>query len=347
MIVTITRLKYLSFIVLVVWLTCVVPPVFPAEINDGIIRCSDIEDDLLRLQCYDEMAGRKPLPVKELDTCAVVPPKKLSYLDRLWEAEQDPARGKFAIKMHRSNYLLPFSYNFSPNREPFKEVFPDRDLYKAEAAFQISFKTKLWEDVLGGNMDLWVGYTQRSFWQVYNVDESAPFRDTNYEPELLLNIPMNLNLRLMTLKTINFGLNHQSNGRSEPLSRSWNRIVANFGFEHNGLFLEDDSLVLEFKTWYRIPESDSSDDNPDMHQYLGYGEIWASYFKDKHRFAMMVRNNLESNDNHGALQLEWSFPLNDHIGGYIQYFLGYGESLIDYNHSVNRVGVGFILMDWE
>jgi phospholipase A1 len=62
---------------------------------------------------------------------------------------------------------------------------------------------------------------------------------------------------------------------------------------------------------------------------------------------MMVRNNFDSNDNRGALQLEWSFPLNKRIGGYIQYYLGYGESLIDYNHNENRMGLGFILMDWK
>lgn len=346
MIFTNRRLKYLSFVLFAVCLTDVVPSAYPADINDGFTRCADIEDDLLRLQCYDEMAVRKSLPAKEIDTSVVVPQIKPSYLDRLWEADHDPTRGKFAIRMHRSNYILPFSYNFSPNRESIKEVYPDRDTLRFEAAFQLSLKTKVWEDVLGWDMDLWFGYTQRSFWQVYNWDDSAPFRETNYEPELLLNIPMALDLWLMTLRTINFGFNHQSNGKAEPLSRSWNRIVANLGFERNGLFLKDDSLVLEVKTWYRIPEGDGSDDNPNMHQYLGYGEIWASYLRNGHRFAMMVRNNLDKDDYRGALQVEWGFPLNKRIGGYLQYYLGYGESLIDYNHSVNRLGLGFILIDW-
>jgi phospholipase A1 len=157
---------------------------------------------------------------------------------------------------------------------------------------------------------------------------------------------MDLNVLGMTLRTVNFGMNHQSNGRAEPLSRSWNRIVANLGFERTGLFSLDDSLVLELKSWYRIPEDTESDDNPDIEDYLGYGEIWASYFRNKNRFSMMVRNNLDDDENRGAIQLEWSFPLNNRISGYLLYYLGYGESLLDYNHSVNRVGLGFVLTDW-
>ena len=340
------------FLGVVVFLSCMLPAVSRAEVQDGLSQCAAIEDDLLRLQCYDGMVNRgsasveKVEPVNKLDTC-VVPVAKPSYLSRLWELERDQSRGKFAIRMHRSSYLLPFSFSFSPNGAPIEEAFPGRRVQKSEAAFQLSFKTKLWEDIGEKNVDLWLGYTQRSFWQVYNVDQSSPFRETNYEPELLLNLPMDLNVLGMTLRTINFGINHQSNGRAEPLSRSWNRIVANFGFERRGLFSTNDSLVIELKSWYRIPENSESDDNPDIEDYLGYGEIWTSYFRKNHRYSIMVRNNLDDDENRGAMQLEWSFPLNSRISGYFQYYLGYGESLLDYNQNVNRVGLGFVLTEWD
>ena len=61
----------------------------------------------------------------------------------------------------------------------------------------------------------------------------------------------------------------------------------------------------------------------------------------------MLRDNLSFNANYGALQAEWSFPLLKWVGGYVQYFVGYGESLLDYNHRVNRIGIGFILVDWD
>lgn len=315
-----------------------------ADLQTSLCGCADIEDDALRLKCYDEISGRirptgaEPVPPVE---------HKPSYLSQLWELDKDPFRGKLAIKMHRSNYILPFSYNWSPNGVPVETAFPGREVRKPEVAFQLSFKTKLWEDILGRNLDLWFGYTQRSFWQLYNFKDSAPFRETNYEPEMFINLPMDIDLPGIRLRSINFGFNHQSNGKSDPLSRSWNRIVANIGFEREHLFGTGDSAVLELKTWYRIPESEAKDDNPNIADYMGDGEIWGYYLREKHRFGMMVRNNLDFDDNHGAMQLEWSFPLNDRISGYIQYFIGYGESLLDYDHRVNRLGMGFILTDWN
>ncbi len=80
----------------------------------------------------------------------------------------------------------------------------------------------------------------------------------------------------------------------------------------------------------------------------GYGELWTYYFYKKHRFGLMLRDNLRFHNNRGAVQLEWSFPtVFQRIGGYVQYFAGYGENLLDYNHRVNRVGVGFIIIDWN
>jgi phospholipase A1 len=189
-------------------------------------------------------------------------------------------------------------------------------------------------------MDLWLGYTQRSFWQLYNFDDSSPFRETNYEPEVLLNFRTRFSILGLRSRFINVGLNHQSNGQSEPLSRSWNRIVVKIGLESGGL-----SLLLT--GWYRLPESAAVDDNPGIGKYVGYGEVWAFYFLKRHRFGIMLRDNLDFRTNRGAVQLEWSFPLLEQFSGYVQYYLGYGESLLDYRHRINRIGIGFILSDWN
>jgi phospholipase A1 len=113
--------------------------------------------------------------------------------------------------------------------------------------------------------------------------------------------------------------------------------------------LERDNFNLLFKTWYRLPEDELNDDNPDISRYMGYGELWGTLYWKKQRFAVMLRNNLRS-ENLGAVQLDWSFPLpliGDKLSIYVQYFNGYGESLLDYNKSVNRISAGFMLVDWN
>ncbi len=64
-------------------------------------------------------------------------------------------------------------------------------------------------------------------------------------------------------------------------------------------------------------------------------------------FSLMTRNNLESGFSRGAVELGWSFPLfkYPYLKGYLQYFSGYGESLIDYDRYVNTIGVGLVFTD--
>ena len=271
---------------------------------------------------------------------------KPSFFTLLWQLDDELRAVQAPVTFHRTNYIMPFSYNARPNQDPWQALVPPQDLEKAEATFQLSFKAKVWRDAFGTASDLWVAYTQRSFWQVYDFDESAPFRETDYEPEILLNLRTRFDVLGLRGRFVQIGLNHQSNGQTDPLSRSWNRVVANVGLER-GYF----SLLV--KTWYRLPEEAAEDDNPRIYDYLGYGEIWGYYCRSRHRAAIMLRDNLDLGANRGAIQLEWSFPLfrpdwptPTRVGGYVQWFYGYGESLLDYNHLVNRIGVGFAFAEW-
>jgi phospholipase A1/A2 len=315
-----------------------------SDISAELAECSKIADSGERLTCYDHLAGRKPIePVPALKSGETPSPdkgKKFSYFSYLWELDPETRIGRFPISPYRSNYILPYTYNASPNYEAVREADPGKDLKYEEVAFQLSFKVKLWTDILDQKADLWIAYTQRSFWQYYNFEDSSPFRETNYEPELLLNLRTDYSLLGLRGRFISVGFNHQSNGQSEPLSRSWNRIVANAGFERGNF-----SLLL--RGWYRIPEAVADDDNPDIEDYLGYGEVWAYYFWKGNRFGIMLRNNLDFKNNRGAVQLEWSFPILERVSGYLQYYNGFGESLLDYNHRVNRIGIGFILNEWD
>jgi phospholipase A1 len=313
-----------------------------ADLSNSMNECAKIADETERLKCFDELSGHtseESLQVPEGDSEKPIAKEAPSYLSRLWELDKESQRRKFPITPYRSNYILPVTFNNTPNEEPIQEADPGKELKNYEVKFQISFKIKLWQDVLGKNMDLWVGYTQLSFWQLYNFEDSSPFRETNYEPELLLNFRTDYNLLGLRGRYINIGFNHQSNGREEPLSRSWNRAVANFGFER-------DNFIVTLNTWYRIPEDEEDDDNPNIEDFMGYGQVNLYYIWREHRFGLFLRNNLDFHDNKGAFQIEWSIPLLKRVNGYIEYFSGYGESLLDYDASTNRIGVGFILKDW-
>jgi len=315
--------------------------------------CSAISADADRLACYDRVSGRSQpeatsapppdagtAPPRAVAQPEPAEPKLLSALSRHWELDDEAKQGAFLFRPHHPNYFLPLKVSNSPNNTPFQDTLarPDLGLDPVEAELQLSFKIKGMEGVFGhDNVDLWFGYTITSFWQAYNDSISSPLRETNYEPEAILAYRTNYEIAGFRGRFLNLGMAHQSNGRSEGLSRSWNRIYAQFGFER-------DNLSLLIRPWYRIPERDE-DDNPDIEDYLGHGDLLAVYRKGRNTYSLLLRNNFKSTDNRGALKFNWSFPLYGRLKGYVQYFNGYGESLIDYNHSQQSLGFGVSLTE--
>lgn len=247
-------------------------------------------------------------------------------------------RNAFSITPYNRNYILPVTYNNNPNAVPYQRSSPGTDVDHVEVKFQVSFQARLAEGLFNKHIDLWGAYTQQSWWQLYNSDQSSPFRETNYEPELFFRWQQDNELLGFSNRIISFGFNHQSNGRGGSLSRSWNRLFATAEFDRG-------NLAVITRAWWRLPESEKYDDNPDIIKYLGYGDIKTAYKWDEQVFSMTLRNNLRS-DNKGAVQLDWTFPLSRRFKGYIQYFNGYGESLIDYTESTSRIGIGILLTDW-
>ena len=269
----------------------------------------------------------------------------MSLFDRRWELSEASKRGTWNIRAYQPVYLLPAFWTSDKNELPSSPnenntVKDQQNLTSTEAKYQLSFKTKAWENIFGNNGDLWLGYTQSSRWQVYNSEESRPFRETNYEPEASLMFHTNYKLLGLNGHLLGLTLNHQSNGRSDPLSRSWNRVIINLGFEK-------DNFALMLRPWYRIPEDAKDDNNPDIKDYIGRGDLTAFYRLNNHEFSLMLRHSLKGGDrSHGAAQFDWAFPITGKLRGHFQLFDGYGESLIDYNHRATYVGLGVSLVNW-
>ncbi|MEG3184827.1 phospholipase A [Lysobacter erysipheiresistens] len=269
---------------------------------------------------------------------------KGSLLDSRWELAKDSKLGIFNFRAYKPVYLLPAFWSSSPNENPSSSnpaVPPQQQsLDELEAKFQLSFKTKAVENLFGDNGDIWMGYTQSSRWQVYNGEQSRAFRESNYEPEVMLVFRNNYGLPGgWRGRMFGVGINHQSNGRADPLSRSWNRVVVNIG-------LDRENWALMLRPWWRISDG-SEDENPGIENYVGRGDATLVYSRNGHEFSMMARHSLRGGeDSRGAVQFDWGFPLTRNMRGHLQVFDGYGESLIDYNHRATHIGLGVSLLEW-
>jgi len=269
----------------------------------------------------------------------------LSLLDSRWELSPESKLGTWNIRSYQPVYVLPGFWTSEKNEFPESPnerntVTEDQNLKSMEAKFQLSLKTKAVENIFGNNGDIWLAYTQSSRWQVYNSEESRPFRETNYEPEASIVFRTNYDLFGLDWRMLGLTINHQSNGRSDPLSRSWNRVMLNLGFERN-------NFALMLRPWYRFEEDLPDDNNPDIVDYVGRGDLTAFYRWKDHDFSLMLRHTLKGgDDSRGAAQFDWSFPISGRLRGHFQLFDGYGESLIDYNHKATYVGLGVSLMNW-
>jgi len=328
--------------------------------------CKTVEDDAKRLACYDTVSGRtvtaadKQMPgvVKNLkdDVSGVglvakqprdttVAGTRPSSLAERWDLDGNPDPALFSLRPYKPVYILPAFYSSSPNAHP-TSPNPANDatlkgpLDHLEAKFQLSLKAKMLDNVLVDNGSLWFGYTQSSRWQVYNHETSRPFRETNYEPELIYTAPTHYSLFGVDGKMVGLSVTHQSNGRDVPQSRSWNRVIGQVG-------LESGDWTALVRPWLRIREKADKDDNSDILDYVGRGEIVLIRKLDNQQIAVTLRHSLRGGDkSRGSVTVDWAFPVYGYLKGHVQVFTGYGESLIDYNRRQTSVGVGLSLLEW-
>lgn len=358
-----------------------------AVANDAALQCTLLQDNALRLACYDkvfaaQLPPEQPLSKHEtdgkpqLDVVQSVrqsignkeatlvfdtpegqaePSQELADaaaaytpLSQMYDLDANDPHGILTVREHNPMYLMPVWYNSSPNYAPssptrgaaLQERFSDQK--RIETKMQVSFKSKIAEDLFKSRADLWFGYTQKSDWQIYNQGRrSAPFRNTDYEPEIFITQPVKSQLPWGgRLRMLGVGFAHQSNGQSRPESRSWNKVYAMAGMEWG-------KLTVIPRVWMRLFDSSGKDnDNPDLTKYLGYGDVKLQYrLNDKHNFSTTLRYNPKSG--YGAAEAAYTFPIKGKLQGVVRGFHGYGESLIDYNHKQSGIGFGLMFNGWD
>lgn len=282
----------------------------------------------LRRQC--EQTVGKVLNGQAADEAGPMTPVQ----DRMFNEKVNADRS-YVISAFKPNYFLA-TYSDKPNEEPFRDVNNGEDILdKQEAKFQVSIKAPFWRNMFGTNTDLIAAYTSTSWWQINNDDISSAFRETNYEPEIFVRHYAGKDFFGGQLAAVDLGFNHQSNGRSQLLSRSWDRVMGRAYFDF-------DDIAVALRAWYRLPEDDEDDDNPNEYRYLGYGDVLVAWAPNKNTFTAMVRPGTEE----FGTELTWSYPVNNIFRVYAQYWNGYGESLLDYDQRTQRIGIGIALNDY-
>jgi phospholipase A1 len=227
----------------------------------------------------------------------------------------------YSFKAYDANYFLPVSYRYGGDYNPIGE----HDIEAVEIEFQFSLKYDFASNLLRLHEIYAFAYTQRSFWQAYG--ESAYFRESNYNPEFLTTFPLGEKY----FKAFRLSLSHQSNGRGGAQERSWNYIAGS-------LYLQTGYLFTELRVWKRL--HDTIDYNPDLIKYMGHGHIRFLLPYKKHLFKLLVRNNFHGK---GALEGSYSYPFSqdNDLFFYLKAFHGYGESLIDFDNNIDKIGFGF------
>ena len=253
-----------------------------------------------------------------------------SWLGHQYELDRAEKEGTFNLDPHAPTYLA-LHYSTDPN----EDFDPDMDVQAAELQFQISAKTKVWEDLLYDRMDLWLAYTQQAQWQVFQA--SGPLREIDYEPEAILTTRIDLPAGPLQWRMLNLGLDHQSNGEEGDLSRSWNRLYFQFGLERG-------DFVLLIRPWIVIGDKE----NPDIEHFMGRGDLVASWERNGWNASVLLRNNLERDENRGAFQVLVAAPTwTEKVRVFARYFTGYGDSLNDYNHREQTFALGLMFTDWN
>lgn len=242
-----------------------------------------------------------------------------------------PALGKSLdrFNIYDDTYFI-MSHTFSINEDVYRDANDTElsTLNNFETKYQFSFSIPIFK--FGNKVSAMASYTQLSLWQLGNSKVSAPFRETNYQPQLFIMHHSHFHF----FNSIEYGYRHQSNGRGGEISRSWERLY--ISIEKN-----NSSFEYGVQAWLALEVSD----NDDIEDYIPPYFVWVKFRESLDNYKVKLFHNFDSNRN--GIEFSYEHEINDVINFYAQIWSGYGETLIDYNHNQTRVGVGVSIQPWR
>jgi phospholipase A1/A2 len=280
--------------------------------------------------------NRAVLDVQSPMAVADAPPKKPDSIFTRFVKEAEPGKGSEPgdfFKEHISGYEP--MYLITGTKAP-------------DTKFQISFAYQLLNndgplaDAVPALKGFHIAYTQTSLWD--RGGASSPFYDTSYKPEVFYawkNVTHAQPTNWIQLD-LQGGLEHDSNGKGGTDSRS----LAIAYFEPTLTIGRDDGLqlTLQPRTWTYIGDLS---DNPDIANYMGYASL-RTIVGWKRGVQLSALGQMGKNANRGSVQLDLTYPTMRFFGSFslyldVQYFNGYGESLLGYNQRTDELRIGFAL----
>ena len=261
---------------------------------------------------------------RQLDTGKVVYNKPV-YLQISEDEILDLFDRQPSFGLYKDNYII----SGIPTNEAINQ-------YTADAKFQVSISHRLTKTVLPFNSFLILTYTQKAFWSIYA--KSAPFKDNNHNPGLALVSPIIYNNQLRGSTVISF--EHESNGKDSLDSRGWNQIVL------SRMYFFNSNFSIQGKLWAGLldqgePELDGGG-NPDLYKYRGYGLVAFNYrsTNDKYWVSAIINPRKKFGDFNTQLELNFKLSAQSNQYLFIQWYNGYGDSLLDYNKHTSMIRVG-------
>ena len=216
------------------------------------------------------------------------------------------------------------------------------------AEFQLSLKYKLldFKDDWDPLTHLYFAYTQTSFWDVFSKDPS--FYDTSYKPSMFFYYPDVFQKDFFQLD-LQLGGEHESNGRGGTLERSFNTIYlqpkATVDLPYNLQF------SLQPRAWFYVRVGDNNENIADYH---GYADLLAALTwldpNSGEKIQLSTKFLIGDQGSHAGLLYDLRFNLagapvlrkfNPSIQ--VQYFTGYGQTLLQYNQASHALRAGLCL----